>query len=219
LTSRSARCESRTSSTKGGDPAAERLAKLDTEHKQGELMRKLAVLILAAALALVIAGTSSGQQVQQVPISLNDHFQDEGLSELCGVDVFIDVVADLKVTLVYNQRGLVVREIDRAGGGTITFSSPDTGKSFSFPFQPSQWDYGSGAAIGSPVIVSFTGLFGHVPGLIPSDAGLFRFLGVVTGFDEFGIPEVDFVEVIVDRGNRESGERIGAAICSALTDP
>jgi hypothetical protein len=198
-----------------------RLAKVkrQTHHRRIMLMRKLAVVILAGVLALVIAGTSGAQQAKQIPISLNDHFQDEGLSELCGVDVFIDVVADLRVTLVYNQRGLIVRETDKAGGGTVTYSSPDTGKSFSFPFQPSQWDYGSGAAIGSPVTVSFTGLFGHVPGLIPSDAGLFRFLGVVTGFDEFGIPEVDFVETIVDRGNRESGERIGAAICAALTVP
>jgi hypothetical protein len=123
----------------------------------------------------------------------------------------------LKVSLVRNKSGLVVRETDRAGGGRTTYRSPDTGKSFSFPIQPSHWDYGSGAVVGSPVIVSFTGLMGHVPGLIPSDAGLFRFLGHVTGFDEFGIPLVDFDEVIADRGNRNSEEEIVAAICGKLS--
>ena len=48
-------------------------------------------------------------------------------------------------------------------------------------------------------------------------AGLFQILGVVTGFDEFGIPTFNFVDVIADRGNRHSVEEIDAAICEALT--
>jgi hypothetical protein len=182
-------------------------------------MRHLAVVVGVAVVALLAPATSSAQQAQQIPISIDDHFQDEFWSEQCGFDVFIDVVADLQVTLVYNKSGLIVREIDRAGGGTVAFRSPDTGKSFSFPFQPSQWDYDAGAVVGSSVTVSFTGVFGHIPGVIPSDAGLFRFLGVVEGFDEFGIPEVGFVEVIADRGNRESLERLTDAICGTLADP
>jgi hypothetical protein len=182
-------------------------------------MRHLAVLLSIAVVALVAAGTSSGQQAQQIHIAIDDHFPSDFWSDQCGFDVFIDVVADLQVTLVYNADGLVVREIDRAGGGTVTFRSPDTGKSFSFPFQPAQFDYGSGAVIGSPVTVSLTGLQGHVPGKISSDAGLFRFLGLVEGFDEFRIPEVGFVDVIADRGNRGSLEEITGAICGTLSDP
>jgi hypothetical protein len=181
-------------------------------------MRQLAVLTMVAVVALLAATTSSAQQARQISIPIDDHFQDEFWSETCGVEIFIDVVANLRVTLIYNESGLVVRELDSAGGGTITFRSPETGKSFSFPFQPSQWDYGSGAVVGSTVTISFTGLAGHVPGLIPSDAGLLRILGVVEGFDEFGIPEVEFSDVVIaDRGNRESEERISAAICGALT--
>jgi hypothetical protein len=180
-------------------------------------MRQLSVFFCIALTALVAAGAGDAAQARQVHIAINDHFRSDFLSDACGVDVVIDVVADLQVTLVYNSSGLVVRELDRAGGGTVTYSSPDTGKSFSFAIQPSQWDYGSGAVVGGPVVVSVTGLEGHVPGIIDSDAGLFRFLGVVTGFDEFGIPEVDFVDIIADRGNRNSGDEITAAICSALT--
>jgi len=184
------------------------------------MMRYLAILLGVALVAPGVVGASVGAQAQQLDIHIDDHFQDEFWSETCGVDVFIDIVADVKVTLVYNRSGLVVRETDKAGGGTITFRSPDTGKLFSFPFQPSQWEYGAGAVVGSDVIVSFTGLLGHVPGFGASDAGLFRFRGVVEGFDEQGIPEVDFLgftDVIADRGNREPDS--AAEICAALTDP
>jgi hypothetical protein len=180
-------------------------------------MRYLAILLTAVGVALIAVGTGVSAQARHVPIHIDDHFEATDLSAACGFDVFIDVVADLKVTLVYNKSGLVAREIDTAGGGTITYRSPDTGKSFSFMYQPSQWDYGSGAVLGSSVIVSFTGLQGHATGFIDSDAGLFRFEGVVTSFED-GVPFVDFVDVIADRGNRNSGEEITAAICAALTD-
>jgi hypothetical protein len=179
-------------------------------------MRQLTVLLSIVAVALVGAATTSAK-AEQIHITLDDHFQSAFLSEECGFDVFVDLVGNLKVTLVRNKSGLVVRELDSVGGGRQTFRSPDTGKSFSFPIQPSHWDYGSGAVVGSPVIVSFTGLGGHIPGVISSDAGLFRFLGVVDGFDEFGIPVVDFVEVISDRGHRNDQEEVVAAICSALS--
>ena len=179
-------------------------------------MRYLALCASVAALALIAAGAGGAAQAQQVHVAINDSFVDEGLSELCGFEVTIDVVADLTATLVYNREGLIVREIDHFANGTITYSSAETGGSFSFPFEPSVWDYGSGAVIGSEVIVSFHGLGGHAPGFIDSDAGLFRFVGVVEGFDEFGIPLVDFVEVLADRSNRNSQEEIGEAICAAL---
>jgi hypothetical protein len=180
-------------------------------------LRRLVVLLGLVALALMAATTGSAAQAKQISIDLNDSFQDPDLSAECGVDVFVSFVAPLRVTLVYNRSGLIVREMDHAGNGRVTYRSPDTGKSFSFPIQPSQWNYGSGAVIGSRATFQFVGLFGHVPGLIASDAGLFRAVGVVTGFDEFGIPEVELTEVIAERGNINSGEEITAAICAALT--
>jgi hypothetical protein len=179
-------------------------------------MRQVTAFLCIVAVALIGAATTSAK-AEQIRIALDDHFQSEFLSDECGFDVFIDFVGDLKVTLLRNKSGLVVRETDRVGGGRQTFRSPDTGKSFSFPIQPSHWDYGSGAVVGSPVIVSFTGLKGHIPGVISSDAGLLRFLNVVEGFDDFGIAQVEFVEVIDDRGHRNSQEETIAAICSTLS--
>jgi len=107
-------------------------------------MRQLVALLSIAVMALLMAAPTTAT-ARQFHINIDDSFQSGFLSDACGVDVFIDTDGDLQVTLVYNRAGLVAREIDRAGGGTITYRSPDTGNSFSFPIQPSQWDYGSGA--------------------------------------------------------------------------
>ena len=181
-------------------------------------MRHLFVLVAAVVVAALAAGAgTAAPRAEQVHIAINDVFVDEGLSEACGFEVTVSVVGDLQVTLIRNQDGLVVREIDRLGGTKVTFSSANG--SFSFIAAPSQWDYGSGAVVGSTATVMFPGLFGHVPGAIASDAGLVRVTGTVTGFDEFGIPIVDFenAEVLLDVGNRATGEEIDAAICSGLS--
>jgi hypothetical protein len=181
-------------------------------------MRHLAAFVGAVVLAALGAGASTAAPAEQIHISINDTFVSDFLGEQCGFPVTINTTADLHVTLVRNQQGLIVREIDRAGGGRVTYSS-DNG-SFSFPAAPSQFDYGSGAVIGSSVVASFPGLQGHVPGRVASDAGLVRLEGIiVSGFDEFGIPELDFTnaEVVVDVGNREDSESILAAICGALS--
>jgi hypothetical protein len=74
---------------------------------------------------------------------------------------------------------------------------------------------GSGDRLDGPF--QFVGLFGHATGFIDSDAGLLRIVGIVTGFDEFGIPQVEGTEVIAERGNVNCGGDITAAICAALT--
>ena len=178
-------------------------------------MRYLGVLVSVAVAALLAVGASTAApRAEQITIPINDSFEATFLSNACGFAVFIDTVANIKVTLIRDNNGLIVREIDRAGGGRIIYRSPDTGKSFSFAFQSSSWVYPGGAKVGSAAIVTFHGLEGHVPGFVASDAGLFKFLGVVTGFDEFGIAIVDFVEVIADRGHTADG--VVPAICAAL---
>jgi hypothetical protein len=117
-------------------------------------------------------------------------------------------------------RGRTRKEIDPSSGLTVTFSAPLTGNSFSFPAGTAIFDYGAGAQVGSTFTAKFVGLIGHVPGVIASDAGLTIVAGgVVEGFDEFGIPQIDFetAEAVVEHGNRESGEDIAAAICGTLT--
>ena len=180
------------------------------------MLRQLMVLCGALLLAALGAGGSTAApRAEQIHIALDESFPSEFWSDQCGFPVTISNVGDLHVTLLRNSAGLIVREIDRAGGMKITFSSANG--SFSFPSAPSQWDYGDGAKVGSTAIVSFVGLQGHVAGAVASDAGLFRIQGVVEGFDEFGIPEVEFGDVVLkDVGQRSSLEEVRSAICGAL---
>jgi hypothetical protein len=181
------------------------------------LMPRAALVALIALLGLIVAAPADAQQARHVRIVIDDTFVSDFWTETCGTEVVISVQGTLHVTAVYNQEGLIVKTIDSPGGVTITFSAPATGNSFSFPFQPAIFDYGAGAEVGSTFTAKFPGQFGHVPGAIANDAGQVIFSGVVVGFDEFGLPIVEFTEVLVMHGNFESREDIEAAICGTLT--
>jgi hypothetical protein len=159
---------------------------------------------------------TAGASVQRLSFPIDDTFQDEYHSDVCGFDVTIHIEGTARVLLTLDADGEVVNEIDTFSG-FITYSS-DTG-SFSFPLtQPIMFDYGQGAEIGSTATIKIVGLFGHVPGLIPSDAGIVILSGTVVDFSPEGIPNVDFNgEVTFQRGNFEEGDRIDAAICTALS--
>jgi hypothetical protein len=172
---------------------------------------------LIAVLALIVAASATAAQARHLTIEIHESFSNDFLSTACKTDVIVSFDATLNVTLVYNQAGLLVREIDPSGGGTVTFSAPLTGNSFSFPFQTTIIDYGAGAEVGSTFTMMLVGLFGHVPGLIASDAGQVIVTGVVEGFEDNGSPLLEFTDFVLARGNRSSGEDITAAICAALT--
>ena len=163
------------------------------------------------------AGADTSRHVRY-EFALSDVFALPYTSEVCGFEVLGTIDGQANVSLVYNSKGLVAREVDTTAASTDTFSAPQTGASFSFPNAlVYHFDYGSGAAIGSPVQIRITGLSGHVPGLIPSDAGSDVFLnGIVAGFDEH-VPVVEFGEATASHGNREDIERITSSICTALS--
>jgi hypothetical protein len=75
----------------------------DSPHQGGDRRGRYAAtcgFLALVALALLAAVPGSAAQGQQISIDINDSFQDERLSATCGVDVFIDFVAHLRVTLV-----------------------------------------------------------------------------------------------------------------------
>ena len=195
------------------------MALLAATPRRKTRMPRAALVALLAVLGLLVAAPADARQARHLTIVIDDSSVDDFWTETCGTTVVVSSEATLNVTLVYNQAGLIVREIDPSGGGTITFSAPDTGNSFSFPFNATVIDYGVGAEVGSTFTLKAVGLFGHVPGLIASDAGQLVLTGVVFGFDENGSPLLDFEtgELLVEHGNRESGEDVVAAVCGALT--
>ena len=80
-------------------------------------------------------------------------------------------------------------------------------------------DYGAGAEVGSTFTAKFAGLFVNVPGIHAAGGLEIITGGVVIGFDENGLPLLDFgdIEVLVDHVNLPSAEELDAAICGALT--
>ncbi len=177
------------------------------------MRRGLLVGILALLGAMVLASTASaGSQHYTFPI--NDEFVIDDLSEVCGFEVTGAVKGSVRITLVVDQEGNVVREVDTFTG-TFTFSSANG--SFSFPLaQPALFDYGEGAELGGTATVTVVGLAGHVPGVIPSDAGRLVFEGTIVAFDE-SIPVVSDFELLEQHGHFLEGEQIDAAICAALS--
>ena len=176
-----------------------------------------AFLCALCVLAVLALAATAGAASRQVTFPVDDTFQDEYHSDVCGFDVFINIKGTARVTLVLDADGDVVREIDTFSG-FVKYTS-DTG-SFSFPLaQPIIFDYGEGAEIGSTATIKLVGLSGHATGEIASDAGIIVLTGTVTGFDEVaGIPIVDFDgDVTFQHGNFEAGEDIDAAICAALS--
>ena len=175
------------------------------------------VLAVIAVLALIVAAPTGAGQARHLTIDIHESVPSAFLSNACKTDVVVSFDATLNVTLVYNQTGLLVKEVDPSGGGRVTYSAPLMGNSFSFPFQPVIIDYGAGATVGSTFTMKLVGLFGHVPGLVASDAGQLIVSGVVEGIDENGSTQLEITDFVLEHGNRESGDDVTAAICTALT--
>jgi hypothetical protein len=181
------------------------------------------VIAAVAAMLLAVPATSSAQRAVHLEnaIDISNSFQSPLLSGACGFPVTVTVSGALDETLIYNDAGLVVRQIENTPAATATFSSPYG--SFSFPEASSSvYTYPGGATSGSTANFTSSGLlrFGLVPGFGVSNAGIDIVANaVVVGFTPEGIPLVDFTEstVVISHGNRNSDEEIFSAICAALS--
>ena len=180
-------------------------------------MRRFVAVLVALVAAVGAAASQAATPVQLKHIDVSNSFVIQGL---CPFDVTDSATGPADVTLWTNAAGQVVREHDTTPGSKITYSA--NGKSFSFPGALSvETDYGDGAVLGGPATVKLSGLFGHVPGVIASDAGQQVVVNAtVIGFDSSqgaDIPIVDGGEVVTQHGNSHSNEEVAAAICAALS--
>ena len=174
-------------------------------------------IAMVVAVVVGVAAVSASGGVQQLTRIVDDVDPGESadLTSFCGFSVTVSYTGESRVTLVYGQNGLVVREID---SGTVMKTYTSANGSYSFHVSPAQFTYPGGASIGSQAVATFVGLKGHAPSFIPSNAGLVRIEGTVVDFDG-DIPVVDFGanEPILAVGNHESPDRVGPAICAALS--
>jgi hypothetical protein len=170
-------------------------------------------LAIGALLAMAIAGPVAAQRaVHLTGIPIGFSVVDEGLSDACGYEVTFTLSGTASVTLLYNDAGLVIREVDTEPQGRNTFSG--NGNSFSYPNKGvAVTSYPDGATIGAPAQVIFTGFFGKLPGSIPN-AGPDMILGHVVEFSAEGIPLVEFDELLASHGPRPTD--FVEALCAAL---
>ena len=175
--------------------------------------RMLVIAVVVVAVAATVASAGSGQLTWTV--NETDPFESADWTAFCGFLVTVSYTGNARVTLLYDKNGLVVREIDT---GTVMKTYTSANGSYSFHVSPAQFAYPGGASIGSQAVATFVGLQGHAPSFIPSNAGLVRIEGTVVDFDG-EIPVVDFgaSEPILAVGNHESPDRVGPAICAALS--
>jgi hypothetical protein len=186
-------------------------------------VRRLLVLITLVLCALAVAATSSAQRAVHLrnAIDISNSFQSPLLTAACGFPVTVTLSGALDETLVYNDAGLVVRQIENSPAARATFSSAYG--SFSFPESAtSVYTFPGGATLGSTANFHSSGLlrFGLVPGFGVSNAGIDIVANaVVVDFTPEGIPSVDFTDatVVISHGNRNSDEDIFTNICAALS--
>jgi hypothetical protein len=137
-------------------------------------------------------------------------------TSLCGFPVFQSLAGTLNTSLRYDRFGSIVSEVDTQPGTTLTFSSPTSGKSFSWPFAAIlRTDYTNGGALGSKATSYGSGLDIKAPG-VSADAGRVVFDAVVVGATPYGVPIVAFTGVISVKGHTTDPDAIDAAICTAL---
>jgi hypothetical protein len=170
-------------------------------------MRKLALLatIVAAGFAAT-AALAAGPEHVMIPVQ--DSFYAPFMSDACGIPVTITIEGVSHTTLWRNEAGLVVRERDVLSSFTATFESRTalggTGRSFTNRSPGvAEFDYGSGAVLGSTSTITLTGNAGPAAGPgTERTAGYQRLTGTVVDFSPAGIPIVDFDGPVLEQHGR-----------------
>jgi hypothetical protein len=177
-------------------------------------MRRISLpLAIGALLAVTLAGPVAAQRavhITGIPIAVSG--VDKFLTDYCGFEVTFTLTGTASATLVYNDAGLIIREVDTYPAARITFSG--NGNSFSYPSssQILVTSYPDGATIGAPAQLIFTGFFGS-PGST-TNAGPDMILGHVVDFTAEGLPVVVFDEILASHGPRPAD--FAGDICAAL---
>jgi hypothetical protein len=126
--------------------------------------RRIGLLVSLVALLALGGGILGATPAWATPpkhlhIPINITFPDDPLSEACGFDVFDVLAGTIDVTLLYDQSGTLVREIDTFPAFTASFTAPSTGKSIvSRSPVVGITDYTGGGADGTPAVLRVTGL-------------------------------------------------------------
>jgi hypothetical protein len=185
--------------------------------------RRIGLLVSLVALLALGGGLLAATPAWATPpkhfhIPLNFSVRDDPFSDACGFDVFDVVAGNIDVTLLYDQSGTLIREIDTFPAFTFSFTAPSSGKSIvSGSPVVVIVDYTGGGAVGTPAVARFTGLqFMLQPGVMFTGRQVFD--AVVVGHSPEGIPDVLVTSLISQNGNFFSGDVV-PLVCAALSGP
>jgi hypothetical protein len=175
----------------------------------------LALALVAIVSALIIA-SAQATPPSHFSEPVNFDFPNDYYTNLCGFPVVQSLDGTLDTTLRYDRSGSIISEVDTQPGTTVTFSSPTSGKSFSWPYANIlHTDYTNGGALGSKATAYGSGLSMNVPG-VPANAGRAVFDAVVFDSTPYGVPIVALTGVISVTGYTTDPDAVDAAICAAL---
>jgi hypothetical protein len=175
-----------------------------------------AVLTALASVAAPAPAVAAGAP-DRFTVDISETFIDESASQSCGTQVVVTVTGSTEISLWRNEKGLVVRELDRSPGAFITWSAPETGMSTKTRADMvSHWDYGTGAVLGGPVTFVFQGLFFHLPGASSAFAWREVSVGDVDGFED-GVPIVNDGTLVSFVGHIPEEFDFTESLCSLLT--
>ena len=186
--------------------------------------RRIGLLVSLVALLALGGGLLGAAPAWATPpqhfhhLPFNFSFRDDGLSDACGFDVFDVGAGPIDVTLLYDQGGTLIREIDTLPTFTFSFTAPSTGKSI-VSASPSVLivDYTGGDAVGTAAVARLTGLqLMLAPGVIFTGRQVFD--AVVVDHSPEGIPIIEFTNLISQSGSFFSGD-IAPLVCAALSGP
>ena len=137
-------------------------------------------------------------------------------TQRCGFTVMFSLTGPLKATLILDDSGLVISEIDTQPGTTVRYWTP-AGKSFSFPFADIlQTDYPGGAKVGGSAVARGGGLVDKFP-CVSAEAGfVFFYQATVLAILTSGAPLVDRGPITRSSGKAVDPNAIDAAVCAAL---
>jgi hypothetical protein len=188
------------------------------------MRRRIGLLVSLVALLALGGGTLAAAPAWATPpthfhhLPFSSSFHDDALSAACGFDVFDVFAGPIDVTLFYDQSGTLIGEIDTFPTSTFSFAAPSTGKSIgSRAPAVGHADYTGGGAVGTPAVVSITGLqFMLQPGVMFTGRQVFD--AVVVDHSPEGIPIWMFTNLVSQSGNFFSGD-ITPLVCAALSGP
>jgi hypothetical protein len=158
-------------------------------------------LLLALTAGLLLPAAATAAPTLRLSFPIDETFPAEGLTALCGVPVWIHLEGEDQVTYFYDASGTqILRELDYSPNLKFTIYSPveegGTGRTFTYPSTVQlHVAYPEGTTVGSPAIITVTGLGGFAaPGV--AGAGRQVFEGVVSDTSD-GLPHLDWPTAVL----------------------